>query len=1342
MRERAIAVPLAAVRVARWTNVTERTILAPLTPRLDFVDPWAGPAGCFPSSDSGLFRMSPEINESFRRSMPGLPDVVARGPFGIVRLFLWARCLVRLCLTVGFLGIAADAAGIPVETDRPVPEVWQVPEGLPHNEVTSVAQTPDGYLWVGTRGGLARFDGIRFEVFRGNTPGLEDRSIDKLFVDSEGGLWIATASGHLACFTKGRFQPMGGEQGWSGRRVVAFALDLAHRLWLMDSTGRAWVYKEGRFEVAGGRAAEPNPGLHSWVLDKSCGRWALDAGRRLQRWRGGKWEVVADPAGGFSGRIQWVAPARSGGLWVADEGFIRRIDGDRWTADLAGNPVNAESPTAVSGDSEGHLWLGTSGSALFRIPVDQSPAGALPLEGIPTGTINDVFEDREGNIWVASDGGGLIALRPGVFRSFGMAEGLPSEPITALAEETPGRLVVGTLGGGMYFFEAGRFFGPVSMLGRSVSVESLLARREGGIWAGTRAEGLLLLNGMKSARFSTREGLASPSVLSLFEDRAGVLWVGHPSGLSRYDGTRFTQFTAADGLPDSPVRAIAQDSQGDLWIGTADGLARLQKGKFTRWTSRDGLAGNQIQTLLPGSNGEIWIGSVDGGLSRFKDGNFFNYLARNGLPDESITTLLEDDSGRLWVGTGHGVFRVAVSELEEVADGTKARLEGVTYETRDGLASIQLAVGQPAGLRSSDGSLWFATPHALNRVFPGRLSRNSVPPPVAIEQVTINGERVYSNADVTGRVTEDAPPSILVPAGRRHVEISYTALSFNSPTQTRFRIQLEGAEAVDHDVGSRRIAFYDGLPPGSYRFRVSAANSDGVRSLTSATLEFGVKAFLWETWWFNGGTGIGLLGLAGVYLRRRIARRERERVAETLRLQAVALGSAGDGIVITDPRGGVVWTNPAFTRLTGYESGEVVGRSIRLLKSGEQTPGFYQSMWRTLLAGEVWQSEIVNRNRDGTLTTFEQTTTPVTDPAGGITHFVSIYRDIGQRKRMELAVAESEERFRTLALATVEAVLIHDDRCILEVNPAAVELFGYPQAEFIGRSILDLIDEPGRESARRHFQSDSVAPEEFQGVRKDGTRFLFEVQCRPCPFRGRVVRVAAIRDITEARRDQQRIQTLLQQKALELERSRIARDMHDEMGSSLTRITLLGEAAELGMDSADEKERAGARARVQRISALGRSLVVSMDEIVWAVKSGNDSLEECASYLCHFAPDLLKTAGIQCRLAVPEEFPVRIVGMEVRHNLLLVVKEALHNIVKHSGATSVTLTLEVMGDDLRITLADNGQGFDPGSARPLGNGLRNMRQRMLDAKGHLDLVSEPGKGTRITIRVGVSNLAP
>ena len=1247
----------------------------------------------------------------------------------------WRRRF-RVLLGVGLmsLGLCAMLAATP-DPDTPfVAEVWQVADGLPDLEVTSIAQTPDGYLWVGTRGGLARFDGLHFETYRANVPGLEGRHVAKLFVDPSGALWVSMASGQLSRYSEGRFAGFRAGDGWSMRPVVSVSANLSREAVFVDAAGETRAFAGDRFRAAFHSGTEPPGALQAWLRDRGGSEWALDRTQQLLWFHENAWKRVMPSPGAPAEQVLNLAPAMAGGIWAVDRTSLVRLEADRRVVEVVSAPLNLDAVSAMADDDAGGLWLGTVDSRLYR--MIGTPAGPVwrPQTGLPPGPIHDLFVDREGNLWVAIGGGGLVRLHPAAFRAHGLAEGLPTQAITSAAEASPGLIMVGTQGGGLYLLEGGLFFGPVSILGRTVTVTSLLSAHGGGVWVGTEGEGLFRLDGAKSARWTTDAGLTDRSIRALYQDKSDALWIGTDSAVFLFDGTRFVRFGVSDGLAEGPVQAITQDLQGDLWIGTAGGLSRLHEGRFSPTPGVSALVGNSIRSLLTGSAGQLWIGTQDGGLLRFKEGRLVPYTTRNGLPDDSINSLLETD-GSLWMGTDNGVFRVAAADLEAVAEGRKLRVEGTPFEVRDGLASLQCPAGSSTAIRTRDGALWFATAHAMNRLDPSQLGTNSVSPAVLVERLTVDGEEAFSNRRPPGDASGGS--LLRVPAGRRHLEITYTALDLTHPTQTRFRIRLEGAENVEREVGTRRVAFFDGLPPGAYRFYVTAATRDGFWNSTPASIAFVVSPFYWETWWFRGGAALGLLAGGVALSRRYIVRREREKVARTLHLQGVALASAGDGIVIVEPDGTMVWVNEAFTRLTGYTREEVVGRNIVVLNSGSQTPGDYRVMWDTLAGGKPWQMEIEKRNRNGSLSIYERTMTPVRDAQGVITHFVAIYRDISQRKRMELALGESEERFRTLAQSTLEAILIHDANAILEVNRAAAEVFGYSESELVGRSLLELIDERDRARAATLLDSVSDAACEVRGLRKDGRNLDLEIHCRPCPFRGRSVRVAAARDVTEARLVQRRIQSLTQQKALETERTRIARDMHDEMGSSLTRITLLSEAAELGMESPDPTDRAGARTRLQRISALGRSLVVSMDEIVWAVNPVNDTLEECASYLCHVAPELLKTAGIQCRLTVPEVFPSRQVSSEVRHHLFLVVKEALHNVMKHSGAGTVSLSMEIRADEFWLVVADDGRGFDPAVLARRGNGLINMRQRMESVGGGWTLESSPGEGTRMTIHLPV-----
>ncbi|MEW6156673.1 MAG: two-component regulator propeller domain-containing protein [Verrucomicrobiota bacterium] len=1097
-----------------------------------------------------------------------------------------------------------------------VTQFWQVEDGLPGNNVSSIVQTPDGYLWVGTPSGLARFDGVRFEIFDSSTPGLEDGQVQRLFVDAEGALWVALTSGQLVRHADGAFVFFHGASGRSMKPPVTFARNGSDGFLVQDSDGVLHRFEKESFRQVGERAnasARSSPFL-SRTMDGSGTEWALNADRLIYRFSGDEWAPVME--NGLEGiKAEFIAGNERAGLWVFEGERIRLLEREKWTMTLERpRELDVGSVTRVISDSKGNVWIATARAQLFRFSLGAPMVEFSTRTGFPAGPINDLCEDREGNIWVASMGGGLIRLRRSVFETFGLAHGLPPEPVHSIAEISSGKLLLSTAFAGTFVMENGRFFGPLALPGMPSSLRVLHGARGGGIWAGTDGDGILKLYGKDSARWPLEEELREGTVQTIYEDRAGMVWVGTESGLSRFEGRKFVGFSNTDGLLPGSVHAITQDSSGEVWIGTSNGLSRFGNGRFHSYQRKDGLPADQIRTLLADRNGALWIGTFGGGLSRLRDGKFAHFSTRHGLPDNSITVLLDDGAGYLWLGTPRGICRVARSALDAVAEGRATTLDCSIYTPSDGLASIQCGSGSSSAIKTSDGKLWFATARGVSVVDPQRLETNRLPPPVRIEEVSVDGDVLFSNRRL-GRNAVLSPVSsghMSLQSGRRHVEIAYTALSLSSPGQTRFRLILEGLDKAWRDVGDRRVAYYDGLPAGNYRFRVKACNNDGVWSSADAAFAFTVVPSLWETRWFQWSGMMGLVGVGFVLFRRRVLQKERERTAEALRLQSAALACAGNGIVITDRHANIVWTNPAFTRMTGYGAGEVIGRNARILKSGRHPAEFYGSMWKTILAGEIWHGEIINRNKDGTLATYEQTTTPVRDPNGKITHFVAIKRDI-----------------------------------------------------------------------------------------------------------------------TETRRAQRQIQLLEQHQALESERSRIARDMHDEMGTSLTKITLLSEAAEIQMASHDAGELDRARQRLQKIAALGRSLVTSMDEIVWAVNPGNDTVEAFVTYICHFAPDLLKLADLHLRIDVPSVLPRRPLHSEVRHHLFLVIKEALNNVIKHARATHVTLKMEVQSDALTILIADDGCGIGVNESRRTGNGLANMRARLERVGGKMEFTSRPDQGTRI-----------
>jgi signal transduction histidine kinase len=367
------------------------------------------------------------------------------------------------------------------------------------------------------------------------------------------------------------------------------------------------------------------------------------------------------------------------------------------------------------------------------------------------------------------------------------------------------------------------------------------------------------------------------TVCAILADHGGNVWVGSEIGLFELNGDRVVaHYTSKDGLPGDYVRVIHQDRNGDLWLGTDGGLAQLKDGQFIPYTTAQGLAGSRVWSIHEDRDGTLWIGTYDAGLSRFYDGLFFNYKIDHGLFDNGVFQILEDRRGYFWISCNRGVYRVSRSELDDFAEGKIPRINSVAYGRNDGMLNIECNGGrQPAGLIARDGKFWFPTQEGVAVVDPESVRLNPLAPPVLIESVTLDREPMSLKNGVT------------LEPGQRGLEIAYTGLSYIKPEQTRFKYKLEGLDTDWVDAGTRRTAYFPYLPPGDYRFRVIAANSDGVWNNEGAAITVVVRAAFWQRLWFWLLCAGAVVGVVAVSIRGRIARlkgAQAEREAFSLRL--------------------------------------------------------------------------------------------------------------------------------------------------------------------------------------------------------------------------------------------------------------------------------------------------------------------------------------------------------------------------------------------------------------------------------------------------------------------------
>jgi signal transduction histidine kinase/ligand-binding sensor domain-containing protein len=756
---------------------------------------------------------------------------------------------------------------------------WQTDSGLPQNTVHSIAQTGDGYVWVATEEGLARFDGLSFRIFdRQNTPALKSNDVRALLAAGKAGdLWVCTAAG-LALLSGGGWRTFTTADGLASDDVASAYEDRAGAIWFATSAGLS-RYADGKFTSYTSKEGLTGGGVLAVSQDAEAGLLiGTDEGlTRLRETAFGR--EVGTPASSPRG-VAAIARGEDGCMWLGSPAGLACLRGDDvvktyTTADGLPN----DRVTALLAGGGGDLWVGTAGG-LARLRGGRFETFKGEDDGLSDGIILSIFEDAEGSLWVGTESEGLTQLKDRKFTTYTTREGLASDLVKSIYEDRQGGVWVGTYGGGLSLLKDGRFKTYTTDDGLASNIVLSLAEgADGALWVGT-PDGLSRLHDGKFTTYTSAEGLPNDFVRSIYADRAGALWVGTRGGLARLRGEEFETYTTAEGLPDNFVGTVYEDSAGVLWVGTLGGLSRFEGGRFKTYTTRDGLSDNVVISVHGDAEGRLWIGTNGGGLNLFKDGRFTPFTTRDGLPNDTVYRVLEDGRGRLWMSCNKGVFRLDKSELEEFAAGRRRALEPVVYGTADGMRTRECSGGgHPSAWRGADGRLWFSTIKGVATIDPEHTPTNAQPPPAVVEQVRVDGEAVAAAADLS------------LPPGKSRFDFYYAGLSFVAPEKVRYRYKLEGFDKDWVDGGDRRVAYYTNLGPGEYRFLVIACNNDGVWSSRPATFRFQLRPHFYRTYWFYAlvVVGLGLLAWQLYALRLRQVRarygavlQERNRIAREI----------------------------------------------------------------------------------------------------------------------------------------------------------------------------------------------------------------------------------------------------------------------------------------------------------------------------------------------------------------------------------------------------------------------------------------------------------------------------
>jgi signal transduction histidine kinase/ligand-binding sensor domain-containing protein len=732
-------------------------------------------------------------------------------------------------------------------------QAWAMENGLPQNTVQALAQTNDGFLWLGTEDGLVRFDGVEFQTYdRSSVPALPGNDIRCLLATRDGALWIGTGAG-LARWKDGASRTFTTQDGLPGNGILTIK---------EAQDGSLLVWTEQGPALLSGEKFKPVENVNTYALE------------------------LLSSAGENPGPTPFVEQMPNGIV----------VWGGRRSLNVVPRETSAGSPTrlavggeipgsriqAVFADRENALWIGTNAGLVRWVngKIDHFPV----TDPLATASILTVMEDREGNLWVGTETSGLDILRDQRFHTLDTRNGLASDRITTVAEDSSGTLWAGTREDGLNALSR-EYGGEGWRVTRSLTVNnglasnvilSLGAAPNGDLWVGT-PDGLSRIRGNRVDTFTSADGLPDDFVRSLLIDGDGSLWIGTRRGLAHWavgksgpsgsgSASGMKIYTTENGLGSDLVGAMARDTRGDLWVATLAGLSRLRGDTIANFTTANGLSSNVVTALLPRADGTLLIGTQGHGWDAW-DGNTFSAATQNGLNQTTIHAILDDGSGHLWFATGNGIARCDCNGMEG-GGAAGSCSDWMEFGAADGLHSRETATNShPSAWRSRDGLLWFATPRGLVEVDPAHFPVNTAPPPVVLERLEV---------DDVSQPLGGAESRLRVAAGRVHFEFDYAGLSFVAPQKVRYRYMLEGFDHGWTDAGTRRAAYYTNIPPGRYTFRVQAANNDGIWNTAGAAFSFELRPHFYQTLWFYALLLLALGGAVLLVLKRRLYVAERE----------------------------------------------------------------------------------------------------------------------------------------------------------------------------------------------------------------------------------------------------------------------------------------------------------------------------------------------------------------------------------------------------------------------------------------------------------------------------------
>jgi signal transduction histidine kinase/ligand-binding sensor domain-containing protein/CheY-like chemotaxis protein len=741
-----------------------------------------------------------------------------------------------------------------------VHETWTPKDGLPEAHAGAIAQTKDGYLWVGTISGLVRFDGVHFTTYnRLNTPEMSDNWIRGMVVDGEGSLWVATQS-KLLRWRDGRFSSYSVQDGLADNAIRAIATDSDGSLLVKTRNGVA-KWQNGKFINDASLVFDPGINRGRKMLRDRQGRLWLGTVDGLELVQNGHVTTYTTKDGLSSDHINVLFEDKQGVLWIGTSSGLDRFSDSKFSSYVLNGKAPHPTIFSICQDRDDNLWIGSGNAGLFRLNHEGS-TNYSTVDGLSNEDVISLYEDQQGDLWVGTVSG-LEEFRDGIFTTFGKPEGLSDDYLSTIIEGRDGSIWIGTATGGLNRLKDGKVtVYPASQGFDNEGIAALQETRDGTLWIGKHT-GLTRIKNGKIIGPPPAKGSLQSAANTILEDPDGSLWiVAH--GLAHLAGGQYTFYKRSDGLIDDTVMHVIRTRDGSLWMAGPSGLSQFKNGKFTNYPLK-----NWTHLIYEDQEGTLWIGSMNG-LYRFKDHKFTEYTDRDGLVDNIIWGFQEDDHENFWISSAKGIFRVPKKDLNDFADKKIRSLHCIAYGIEDGMRTAEgRGSVHPESWKDHYGNLWFATQVGAVRVDPNHIPQSPALAHAYLEDISIDGAQL-----------DPAHGGRLPPGGQR-LEFHFTAPDFRSPQSIHFQYQLEGFDKNWIDAGTRRVAYYTNVPPGNYRFRVMAMDANGAWQSNEAAVDFVLAPHFYQAGWFHLLCGFAIVGVVfGVHRIRVRQLRSRQKLLE------------------------------------------------------------------------------------------------------------------------------------------------------------------------------------------------------------------------------------------------------------------------------------------------------------------------------------------------------------------------------------------------------------------------------------------------------------------------------